>query len=166
MDKLKKFGRIYNQIEEKVISWSFLILVALIFLQVIYRYVLHDAITWSEELCRYIYVWECWLGVSLVQHEGRHLQLTFLVEKMGPKKKKITKICVDLVCFITAIMLIYYGLQMALLTASLGTSSPAMGIPVVVYYLCMPIGCALYVIRIIIEIITLITDKKGVACNG
>lgn len=85
---------------------------------------------------------------------------------MGPKKKKITKICVDIVCFITAVILIYYGLQMALLTASLGTSSPAMGIPVVVYYLCMPIGCAVYVIRIVIEIITLMADKKEVTCNG
>lgn len=166
MEKLKKFGKIYNQVEEKIISWSFLILVALIFLQVIYRYILHDAITWSEELCRYIYVWECWVGVSLVQHEGRHLQLTFILERFNTKKKRIVRICVDIVCFATAILLIYYGLQMALLTASLGTTSPVLGIPTVIYYLCLPIGCILYVIRIIIEIITLIADKKGVTCNG
>ena len=166
MEKLRKFAGIYNQVEEKVISWSFAILVLLIFLQVIYRYILHDAITWSEELCRYIYVWECWVGVSLVQKEDRHLKLTFLVEKMNPRKQRVTKIIVNIISFATAIVLTYYGLQMAVLTAGLGTTSPALGIPVVVYYLCLPIGCSLYIIRVVIETILLIGNKKGVIANG
>lgn len=165
MEKLRKFGNAYNQIEEKVISWSFLIVLALIFAQVIFRYVLHASLTWSEELSRYIYVWECWLGVSLVQREGRHLQLTFLVERLKPRKRYITRICVDAVCVVTAVFLIYYGMQMVVLNFELGTTSPSMGIPSFVYYLCMPLGCTLYLIRIIIEIVTLVAGKLEVRTN-
>ena len=53
---MKRIIKIYNEIEEKFCTYTFLLVVVLIFVQVVGRYVFGNAPTWSEELSRYLYV--------------------------------------------------------------------------------------------------------------
>ena len=159
MEALKRFANVYDQFEERVISISFMIVMSLIFLQVVFRYVIQESLVWSEELVRYIYVWECWVGISLVQRYDRHLKLTFLTERMKEKVQHIIEIAVNIVCIITAVALLYLGIKLVVFTGDLGTTSPVLKIPMTVYYMCLPIGCFLYLLRVLAQTVEKIKDR-------
>ena len=62
---LSRIGNIYNNLEEYLLVVSLVINVLLVFLQVIMRTVFKNSLTWSEELSRYIFIWQIWLGASI-----------------------------------------------------------------------------------------------------
>lgn len=51
-------------------------LVAVVFLQVVSRFVLKIPIEWSEELARFIFIWFCWLGSSYAAVKFHHIRIT------------------------------------------------------------------------------------------
>lgn len=55
---LSRIGNIYNNLEEYLLVVSLVINVLLVFLQVIMRTVFKNSLTWSEELSRYIFIWQ------------------------------------------------------------------------------------------------------------
>ena len=57
---LSRIGNIYNNLEEYLLVVSLVINVLLVFLQVIMRTVFKNSLTWSEELSRYIFIWQIW----------------------------------------------------------------------------------------------------------
>ncbi|WP_018717036.1 TRAP transporter small permease [Arhodomonas aquaeolei] len=50
-------------------------------LQIVFR-VAFDAISWSEELARYLLVWTTFLGATLAYQRGRHIAVTVLVDRL------------------------------------------------------------------------------------
>ena len=156
---MKKLINFYNTIEEKFCTYTFLIVIILIFAQVIARYVIGISLTWSEELSRYLYVWECWLGVSLTQREERHIKLLFLVEKFPTKVRVVLDIFATILSVACAVTLAAIGLKLVLFMGALGSVSPVLKVPMWLFYLCLPIGCIAYTVRIIADETSKITNR-------
>ncbi len=60
--------KMYDRLEEGLIAALIAATTLIIFYQVVMRYVFHDSPAWSEEIARFMFVWESWLGVSLAQN--------------------------------------------------------------------------------------------------
>jgi len=56
-----------------------------VLLQVFFRYVLNDPLTWSEELARYLFIWCAFLGWIVASRKRSHLAMTFVVDEMPPR---------------------------------------------------------------------------------
>lgn len=162
---MKKVIHIYNEIEEKFCTYTFLLVVVLIFVQVVGRYVFGNAPTWSEELSRYLYVWECWVGVSLTQRENRHIQLTFLIDSFPKKTRFITDVIAWILTVGTAFALAYYGFQLVIFVAGQGNLSPSLHLPMWIFYLCLPVGCVAFILRKIGELVMMF-KKDGQEIAG
>ena len=81
--KERKENRLFyllNHTEEIVIVAMFALMVAVIFLQVIMRYVFSNSLSWSEELGKFLFVWITWLGISLGERKGEHIKITMLTD--------------------------------------------------------------------------------------
>ena len=65
------------------------ILMAVIFIcatfQVLNRFILHFSAPWTEELCRYAFIWIAFLGIANGIKRGTHLNVN-LIENVLPKK--------------------------------------------------------------------------------
>jgi len=157
---MKKCWAIYNQIEEKFCTYTFFIIVLMVFAQVISRYFIGASLTWSEELCRYLYVWECWLGVSLTQRYDRHIKLLFLVERLSPGRKKISEVIASVFSVGCALILAYYGFKLVLFSNALGSVSPALKLPMWIFYFCLPLGCVAYTARAVDQAVHKIMGKE------
>lgn len=67
---MKKVIGFYNSLEAHLLVISLAFTTLLIFVQVVMRYVFNNSLSWSEELARYVFIWQIWLGHQRV-YEGQ-----------------------------------------------------------------------------------------------
>ena len=94
---MKTLVKIWDHLEDYILVPSLMLSTALIFYQVVMRFLFKDAPSWSEEAVRYLYVWQTWLGVSYAARNGTHLRITMIKDRLSPKGQKILEL------FVTAI---------------------------------------------------------------
>ena len=66
----------------------FVLIVALTFGQVAFRYLLGHPLIWSEELARLLLIWLVFLGAAALCWDGRHLDVDVVVRLLGPRARR------------------------------------------------------------------------------
>jgi len=51
-------------------------LVAVVFAQVVIRYVTYQPLAWTEEVARLVFIWACMLGAAVAARRGTHFAIT------------------------------------------------------------------------------------------
>lgn len=80
--------KIFNKLEEWLAGSLFMLMFAILIVQIFSRQILGSPLTWSEELARLIFVYVGMLGVSLGIRNRQHIYIDFLYDKFPPKMKK------------------------------------------------------------------------------
>lgn len=93
---MKKLISIYNKLEEYFLVYTMILMVIIVFVQVIFRYILNNSLSWSEELVRYIFIWQVWLGASLGMRINEHIRVDMFVKLLPNVPQKILGILTDL----------------------------------------------------------------------
>lgn len=52
------------------------------------RTVFHNSLSWSEELSRYIFIWQIWLGASIALKEDEHINVTLIYNFVKKKEHR------------------------------------------------------------------------------
>ena len=86
VDKL--LGR-YCKGLEAVMALCLIVMVALVFGNVVLRYVFNSGITVAEEMSRWFFVWLTFLGGVVALRDHGHLGTEVLVGRLGPTGKKV-----------------------------------------------------------------------------
>ena len=119
-------------------------------LQVVCRYLLGAALTWSEEFARYGLVWITFLGGSVAVKRGAHIGVEVLLNALSPKVRKMVQLF-TLLCVLGFLLIATIkGGQLALF--NMKQHSPAMGVPMGVVYFAIPIGCLIMLIHAAAEL--------------
>ncbi len=142
-----------------VISTIIGVMLAVIVLQVFCRYVLNAALSWPEELSRYLQIWAGLLAATYAYHEGSHVGVTFLLEKLPGG---MVKAIVALSHALMGVFLFVIGWQgAALLEKFVDLRSAAMRIPMVLVYLAVP-ASAFFMLLVCMKLIyvTLVGKTK------
>lgn len=146
--KKQKENRLFyilNHTEEIVIVAMFAAMVAVIFLQVIMRYVFNNSLSWSEELGKFFFVWITWLGISLGERVGEHIKITMLTDRLPFKVAQIVNIISEIIVIAICAVTFYYGVS--LVFSQMGTHYAGIKISVSWGYLAVVVGCGLMIIR-------------------
>ena len=81
--------KLWNNMEEYLLVYSLMLSVGLVFIQVVMRYVFSNSLSWSEELARYLFLWQIWVGASYAVKEHRHLRIELIQDFIhDPSEKK------------------------------------------------------------------------------
>mgnify|MGYP001398935140 CR=1 FL=1 len=144
--------KLWNNIEEYLLVYSLMFSVGLIFIQVVMRYVFSSSLSWSEELARYLFLWQIWLGASYAVKEHRHLRIEIIQDLIkNPVYKKIFELFVTALWLGFSVFLAFEGSALTSLLFERGQVSPAMRMPIAFAYASVPAGCILMSIRLIGE---------------
>lgn len=141
--------KIWDHLEEFFLIPSLMLSTGVIFLQVIMRYVFRNSLTWSEEVVRYLYVWQTWIGVSYAARNGSHLRITMIKDRLPEKGQKALEAFVAVVWVGFAIFVMLQGLSAVHTIASFGQRSSALRIPMQICYMSIPVGMVLMSVRLI-----------------
>ena len=116
----------------------------LILLQVFFRFVIYVPFPWSEECARYLMIWMGMLGSVVALQKGRHIGVTFFVEKLPELPEKAVRALVQfaMACFLG--ILCWQGIEFAAFNAD--QASPAMEISMLIPFSAIPAGSAMMII--------------------
>jgi tripartite ATP-independent transporter DctM subunit len=113
----------------------------LVTIQVFARYVLNDTPPWSEELCRYLFVWASFLGACLAMGRAAHLGVDSLVVRLPAPVREALRHAVTGLVALFAGMLVWQGA--ALVPAMATQRSPSMGISLMYVFAAIPVAGAI-----------------------
>ncbi len=134
------------------------VMVVTILLQVFLRYVLKSSLPWSEELSRYLMVWIGLMGASLALHEGRHVGVTLLMDRMPALPRRIlTGLAFAVVGWFLWLML---AEGVRLLGNIWQQRSPAMNLPMVIPYAAIPLGAIFMMVQLLLAAAHLLAGRE------
>ena len=146
MNALKKF---FDNFEEIVVVPPVAVMSAVIIVQVFFRYVLKESLSWSEELARYIMVWVTFVGASIGVKRGAHVGVEMLVTALPKNVQAIVKYLGLIISIIFCIVVIVASLGIIQRQFTGNQVSPAMRIPMWWAYAAVPAGAFLMTVRFI-----------------
>lgn len=158
--------KIWHNFEEYVLVVSFVFVVPLLFMQIVMRYVFNDALSWSEELARYIFLWQIWLGASYGVKKSKHIRIDIIKMKMSTKASTILETFVIAVCIGFCVFIAMNGTEMVSKIFSLGQISAALALPMGYPYLSIPVGAGLMTIRYIEKLLELWKGYRHLSLEG
>ena len=99
----------------------------LIFIKAVLRYVFNSGITQAEELCRYFFVWTCFMGSVVAYKENSHVCIDFLEKHLKGISRKILLLLQDIVILLILAVILYGGIKYTIGVSS--ALSPACKLP-------------------------------------
>ena len=107
MPEYRRLGIVLRHPLEAFLCLLLVALVALIFTQVVTRYVLQVSLSWSEELARYLLMWLAMLSAAYGFKTRAHFALVFLVRRLPAGGRRAVSMVVPvLVCALLAVFVL------------------------------------------------------------
>ncbi len=151
MDLLYKLNTWINKILCVVMVICFVFMVTLIFLQVVCRYALNDALSWSEELASYFFHWATFLGASVAFYEHTHISVTYFVDHVPNIRVRAFIMCLaDLCCLWFLSMYIEKGFQVCFRVFKFGEVASSMSwLPMGFVQLAIPLASVFMALNVL-----------------
>jgi len=135
--EFKRISEVLNKFIKIFAGTMLIIMTIVVTVQIIFR-IFFSALSFTEEISRYLLVWSSLFAASVAYKQGAHIAVTFIVEKFKGKSKSLMAIIINLISVIFFLIVIFYGLQ--LINMQVFQTSPALLIPMRYIYLCIPIS--------------------------
>jgi len=114
-----------------------------VFVQIIFRYLLHQPIYWSEEFPRFILIWLTFLGSAIAMKNRSHLSISLLTNRLSLQKRKWVQFFANSLSLLFILILVWGGIIITNLTMPNRTA--ALQMPTGLVYLAVPVGGMLMV---------------------
>lgn len=147
---LSRIGSVYDHIEEYLLVTSLAANVILVFMQVIMRTVFKNSLTWSEELSRYIFIWQIWLGASTALKYNEHIRVTLIFSFLKNKRiQAAISLIADLIWFLFCAYMVVNGKDLLVSMASRNAVSSGLRLPLTYVYVVFPLASFLVCLRLL-----------------
>lgn len=146
-------GKTFKRFEESVLVFTLVAMVFLIFIQVVGRYAFGSAPSWTEELARYIHIFQVWVGASYAVKTRDHIRVGAFIERFEGLPRKILETIGIVIWFCLALFLAIYGTELVLTSFQNGQVTPALQMPMWVPFIAVPLGAAGMAIRLVGQIV-------------
>lgn len=135
---MKKLSYYTNRVGEVLLVLFLSALTIVVFLQVLFRYVFHLPLFWTEETARYCLIWASMLGAGYALRHGQHIAVTYVVDRLPDGLYRAT-MRLSQIAVLAIIGVIFWG-GIELVSITRHQISPALRIPMSYPYLAMPTG--------------------------
>lgn len=150
MSKLGRISELADKGLDSVNALLLAVMVMAIFLQVVARYVFNHALSWPEELGRFLFAWIVFLAIVSVMRADEMLSLELLYRWIPKKIGQILKLIISIACFGFLLVILKGGFELMIRQSS--QISIALEMPMGVVYMVIPIGTFLMAVALLIKI--------------
>ena len=144
----RKIGHfLSSHLLDTLVICMFTVMAGAVFIQVIFRYVFHQPIYWSEELPRLMLIWLTFLGAVLAVKNQSHLSISLIINRFSENTKNVIQLFANLVTLLFLLVVLWGGVIITHLTMPNRTA--ALQLPTGLFYLAAPVGTAMMIIYLI-----------------
>lgn len=159
---LKKVDDFISKLLKILLVIIFTVLTVTALLQVFFRFVMQNPLTWTDEVCRYCLIWLTLLGIGVASQRKSHISIDIICNVL-PKKvlavlRKFWNICAIVFC----IIVFKYGAQLVVL--NMAQYSAGMHIQLGYIYISVPAGALFILYYNAIQLFNL--DQKFAGLDG
>lgn len=109
--------------------------------QVFTRFVMSSPSAFTDEMAGYLLIWVGMLGAAYVTGQREHLAIDLLIQKSGPeRKKKLLAFTFIVVCLFALFVLVIGGGWLMYTRFMWDVKSAALGLPLGVVYIVLPLA--------------------------
>ena len=148
-----------NLLIEYIVCLLLAVMVVTVFLQVIFRFVIHSSLPWSEELARYILVWLSFLGASIGVRRKAHIGVAAITNLLKGVWRRGVSILVPLFATVFFLFLTIYGYR--ILKVVFYQLSPAMEISMAIPYSAVCVSSVLMVLYSVDDFVKVLAAIGG-----
>ncbi len=137
-------------IEKSIILVNYVAMAAIIFVEVIRRFLINEQAAWSSTIPIYLFLWVCWIGCAYNVKIRAHLKFDELRARM-PYPAQFACLMLDAVLWITfsVIVIVYTVEQVMLSRANFSIVQGTDNILQWWFYLATPFAFSLLIIRVL-----------------
>ncbi len=132
--------------EEVLLTIGLAVIVVVLTLQIIFRKLMGTSLAWSEELCRYIFMWSGMLTLSFTLRNGSAMKTDLFINMMPLKARQIINLLMQVLLLVLFAVMTKVSLDVVPTITQMGTAIP---ISRAWIFLSLPVGFALSFIRTI-----------------
>lgn len=118
------------------------------------------ALSWSDEVTRYLLIWSTFIGSTCVYRHSGNINISFVQEAFGPKVARVLRILVHVICFVLFAVLMYYGVRYC---GSLRKTATALPIKMKYIFICIPVSMAVCMYHALVMALHEAFDKPDAA---
>lgn len=150
-----------KHLEEVVMGILLTIIIVSMVLQIFFRYVLNDSLSWTEELCRYCYIWLMFLAFSFSISQNSDLRVDVFVNMLPNALHRIVDLIGLVICLAVTGFLFYHSFGTVSAVMQTGETSVSLHLPMQYVYAASVVGYGLGTLRYIQRIILLFIPQKS-----
>jgi TRAP-type C4-dicarboxylate transport system permease small subunit len=158
---IARFDRAFKRVNAGLIVAMIAAMVALVFANVVGRYLFNRSFIWAEELSQYLMVWVTFLGAGLALRYGRHVAMDLLHSVLPDPAARALRAALALVTIAFLLALTVLGFQ--LVVFAWPQETPAMNISAGLPYLAVPLGALVYLVHILLMFRDIVDQRYAVA---
>ncbi|MHB8764407.1 MAG: TRAP transporter small permease [Deferrisomatales bacterium] len=136
-----------NRLEELTLTLTLLGLAVVAFVQVGTRYLLGISFDWFEEGARFLAVFVTFLGAGIGVKRGAHFSMDAVVTSLSPPLAKALRVAIGVFSGCIFLLVAWYGFKMAARSYRFEATSAAIGVPMGLVYLPIPLFSVLIAVR-------------------
>ncbi len=134
-----------RKIIDKALEWMLVFLMSVLVLDVLWqvasRYVMNSPSSYTDELAGFLLIWVGLFGAAYVAGKREHLAIDLLLQHSSDKRKRKLEIVISVIVILFAIVVMVIGGSWLVYTRFyLSVKSAALGLPLGVVYLVLPIS--------------------------
>ncbi len=149
--------------EEIIMVLSLSCIIVVMLLQIVRRYVFNNSLTWSEEFCRYCYIWMMFVAFSFSIHLKADLRVDAVVNLLPPGPKAALDLVSLVICLAITGFLFCHSFGTVAAVIKTGETSVALHLPMQVVYAASVVGYGCGTLRYAQRLLAFLTKKKEAA---
>lgn len=135
------------------------VLVSIVLANVIGRYVFNFALTWADEMARFLFVWLTFLGATVGLARGAHIGMDIVVQALPPRGARALQ---ALALLLMAVFLTVWGWHsLELVQRSMTFRTPAMGVPRGYIYAIAPFSVGLMLMVTVHQLVRVLRGRQA-----
>jgi TRAP-type C4-dicarboxylate transport system permease small subunit len=155
---IERLLRILQRLLEALAVTCLALVLAIVFMQVVFRYVFQVSVPFTEEAARYLGVWLVFTGGAALVASNGHIKLTFLVDLARGRARTGLMALAALLVLVFNLILLVGGLD--LIPLNWNQSATTLPMPVSVLYIAVALCAACSILFVLHQLWSWLRDRR------
>lgn len=157
---LDAIDSVIARIEEFIMATGVILMAVNTIANVISRFIFNHSIIFAEELNSVFILLVTFAGIGYAARHGRHIRMSAIYDGLSDRNRKLMMILITAVTAVCMLFLGYFSVYYIVGLQSQGRVMPALGVPVYLVYLWVPIGFFVTGIQYALTMVKNIREKE------